>query len=435
LSDPQTLRLEPSMLITEEEIDRCLAALEDVCTKLQAHDAVGLTRYFIDGPEPAHDDRTRVTSDTKFFIYDEPPYWQRELDPPPIKAGWLFHMIDADDLITLEPAAAALSYGERERFLRHFAPRSNPMVMSSFDVQSTTGARVRFYAIALPFTSNQMKQWLDDADFFRVRHSIDKAIKVARSIGCDVIALGQYTSIVTRNATTLDLPHVGLTTGNSYTIALALEAIERAVRERGLDQASATLAIVGASGNIGQTCAEILAPRFRRTVLLGSSKPSAHRRLCSLVERLPRAEIDSDKTSLRDAEVVLAATNAPLPFLAADVFHEGAVVCDLSVPAAVHPDVRMVRPDVLVIGGGIARLPFGEAHGIPGLPLPAGQVYGCMAETMLLGLEGVRDATFTGNLPAEHVYRLAAMAKRHGFALAEYKTHATMQSAKGAVQI
>jgi len=42
-----------------------------------------------------------------------------------------------------------------------------------------------------------------------------------------------------------------------------------------------------------------------------------------------------------------------------------------------------------------------------------------MAETMLLGLEGVRDETYTGVLPAEHVFRLAAMPKRHGFALAE----------------
>jgi predicted amino acid dehydrogenase len=58
-----------------------------------------------------------------------------------------------------------------------------------------------------------------------------------------------------------------------------------------------------------------------------------------------------------------------------------------------------------------------------------------MAETMLLGLEGVRDATFTGNLPAEHVFRLGAMAKRHGFALAEYKTHATMGTPKGAVGV
>jgi hypothetical protein len=44
-------------------------------------------------------------------------------------------------------------------------------------VHSTTGAKVRLYAIALPFTSNRMKQWLDKANFFRVRHSIDTLFK------------------------------------------------------------------------------------------------------------------------------------------------------------------------------------------------------------------------------------------------------------------
>ena len=426
LSDPQTLRLEPSFLITDGEIDRCIAALEDVCVKLRAHDAVALTRYFIEGRENHDHDRTRVTSDTKFLIYDEPPYWQRELDPPPLKVAWMFHLIDADDFLSLEPDARRLSFAERERYLRHFAPRANPVVASSFDVRSTTGARVRFYAIVLPFTSRQMKQWLDDQDFFRVRHSIDKAIKVARFIGCDVIALGQYTSIVTRNATTLQLPEIGLTTGNSYTIALALEAIDRAMEERGLDPSAATLAIVGASGNIGQTCAEILAPRFGQTVLLGSQSPSAVRRLARLQGRVPRARTATDPSAIAAAHVVLAAANAPEPFLGADHFGPDAIVCDLSVPAAVRQDVRNVRPDLLLIGGGIARLPFGEDHGIPGFPLPAGQVYGCMAEALLLGLEGVRDATFTGILPAEHVTRLGAMAKRHGFTLAEYKTHLTM---------
>ena len=113
-------------------------------------------------------------------------------------------------------------------------------------------------------------------------------------------------------------------------------------------------------------------------------------------------------------------------FLPGGIFGPNAIVCDLSVPAAVRPDVRELRSDLQLMNGGIARLPFGENHGIIGFPLPPGQVYGCMAETMLLGLEGVRDATYTGMLPAEHVYRLAAMAKRHGFALADYKTHATI---------
>ncbi len=425
LSDPQTIRLEPSLVIDDREIDRFIAALEDVCDKLRRHDVIGLTRYFIEGPD-RRSDSTRVASDAKYVIYEEPSYWKRELDPPPIKVAWLFHLMNADDLTSLEPGAADLSADERERYLRHFGPRSNPIVMSSVDVRSVTGATVRFYAILLPHTSRQMKEALEDHDFFRVRHSIDKAVTVARHIGCDVIALGQYTSIVTRNATTFNLPHIGVTTGNSYTIALALDAIAHARQARGVDAAGATLAVVGASGNIGQTCAEILATHYGRTILVGSNKPSAMRRLAELQARVPRAEIATDPAAVAQADVVLAATNAPDPCLFADHFAKNAIVCDLSVPAAVSRDVRVLRPDVLVLNGGIARLPFGEDHGIIGFPLPAGQVYGCMGETMLLGLEGVRDATFTGTLPVENVFRLKAMADRHGFALAEYKVQSTM---------
>ena len=50
-----------------------------------------------------------MTFDTKFYIHDEPAYWQRELDPPPIKVAWLFHMIDADNLISLEPESARIT--------------------------------------------------------------------------------------------------------------------------------------------------------------------------------------------------------------------------------------------------------------------------------------------------------------------------------------
>lgn len=425
LSDPQTIRLEPSLIIEDAEIDRVVGALEDVCEKLRRRDVIGLTRYFIEGPH-RDTDSTRVTSDAKYVIYEEPAYWKRELNPPPIRVAWLFHLINADDLVKLEPGAAGLTPDERVRYLHHFGPRSNPIVMSSVDVRSITGSTVRFYAILLPHTSQQMKQALEKGDYFRVRHSIDKAITVARHIGCDVIALGQYTSIVTRNATTFSLPEIGVTTGNSYTISLAIDAITHACAERGVSADNSTLVVVGAAGNIGQTCAEILGPQFQRTILVGSDKPGALRRLAELAARIPRAEISTEHAAVAQGHAVLTATNAPEPYLSAEHFAREAIVCDLSVPAAVKGEVRSIRPDVLVVNGGIARLPFGENHGIVDFPLPAGQVYGCMGETLLLGLEGIRDATFTGTLPVENVVRLKAMADRHGFALADYKLAPTM---------
>jgi predicted amino acid dehydrogenase len=113
------------------------------------------------------------------------------------------------------------------------------------------------------------------------------------------------------------------------------------------------------------------------------------------------------------------AVDAPLPVteLAAQ-----AIVCDLSVPASLPGEAAGRRPDVRFIRGGMAALPFGEDLEILNYPLPVGQVYGCMAEAMLLGWEGVRDTAFTGPLSPAHVARVAAMAARHGLELADYRS-------------
>ena len=426
LSDPQTIRLEPSLMIDDSEIDRFIVALEDVCGKLRTQDVIGLTRYFIHGP-----DRQKVAapvaSEAKYVIYEEAPYWKRELDPPSIRVAWLFHLMNADDLITLEPGANSLTADERERYLRHFAPRSNPVVMSSVDVRSVTGATVRFYAILLPHTSRQMKQALEDHDFFRVRHSIDKAVTVARHIGCDVIALGQYNSIVTRNATTFALPDIGVTTGKQLydrpgdrrhrPCAPGARDRRRGVNARG-------------GGRVGQHRPDVCGDSGARS-MAGPCWSAATRRAhgggsvsskrgCPAPRSRPTRWPSRRATSCSRRPTLPSRTCRPsiLPRT------RSSAICPY--PAAVKRDVRSLRPDVLVLNGGIARLPFGENHGIIGFPLPAGQVYGCMGETMLLGLEGVRDATFTGTLPAENVVRLKAMADRHGFALADYKVAPTM---------
>ena len=89
--------------------------------------------------------------------------------------------------------------------------------------------------------------------------------------------------------------------------------------------------------------------------------------------------------------------------LGAAHFAKNAIVCDVSVPPSVKPDTGTIRPDLAIIKGGIVRLPYGEDLEIVGFPLPPGQTYGCMAEGILLGFEGVRDTTFTGSLTPNQV--------------------------------
>jgi len=62
--------------------------------------------------------------------------------------------------------------------------------------------------------------------------------------------------------------------------------------------------------------------------------------------------------------------NSPEPLIHSEHLGTGPVIiCDISVPSDVAPDVVQQRPDVVVIHGGIVRLPLNENFVIAGLPL------------------------------------------------------------------
>jgi len=421
LSDPFTLRLQPSAFIRNDQIDRFLGAMGDVCHRLCENDAVGLTEYLTERGVSACDEPASVQTDWNFFAYNADRFHQRQRSTPSARVAWLCHLIDADDLTALEPAFGNLSFEKRQNFLDHFGPRASPVVMSAVDVRSRTGEKVRLYPILLPVTSRWIKRRIDARQHRFVQTLIQKGVDVARSLGCSMVSLGQYTSIVTHNGRGLASFDMGLTTGNSYAIAVAIQAIQRAQTQRGCDPADLVLAVAGAAGNIGRTCAEILAPCYRRAILLGTNTPESWARLQECAKRTPNAEITTDLSAVASAEVVIAAMNSVDMPLGPAHFAENAIVCDVSVPPSVRPDTGTDRPDLTIIKGGIVRLPYDEDLEFVGFPLPPGQTYGCMAEGILLGFEGVRDATFTGSLTPNQVRRIEVIAKRHGFELADYK--------------
>lgn len=428
LSDRFTLRLEPSALISTGEMDRFLGAMESVCACLASDDALGFTRFLTDGIAISATAHGLARSDEKFIAYDEPRFRERQRHSPRVKVAWLCHLIDADDVLSLEPPFADLTFQEREDYMQHIVSRGSPVVMSAVDIRSITGNEVRLYPILLPFTSSWVKRLLDGGHLAMPQALVQKGIALARSLDCQMVSLGQYTSIVTHNGTRAVSNGIGITSGNSYAIALAIQAIERAHRETGRVPSEAVLVVAGAAGNIGRTCAEILAPRYQRTILLGSNRPGSWQRLREFSRRIPNAITTTDLDLVREGHTVVASLNAVGAPLASDHFSRNAIVCDLSVPSSLRPEVTAERLDLLIIKGGIVSLPFGEDLEIIGFPLPRGQTYGCMAEAMLLGFEGVRDSTFTGTLTAEHVVRVTAMAARHGFELADYKRSCVLGS-------
>jgi hypothetical protein len=118
---------------------------------------------------------------------------------------------------------------------------------------------------------------------------------------------------------------------------------------------------------------------------------------------------------LPSADLVVTCTSAVGRLVTPQTLKRGAVVCDISRPTNVDPEVRSGRPDVTVIDGGVVRLPGGGPLGLS-TDLGPGLAYACMAETMMLALEQRYVSSSLGvNLSLDQLRDMEELARRHGF--------------------
>jgi predicted amino acid dehydrogenase len=213
----------------------------------------------------------------------------------------------------------------------------------------------------------------------------------------------------------LDIP---VTTGNSLTVALAVEALEKVAQGRSVRLETAAAAVVGATGSIGATCAELLAPLVERLVLIGRREvrlAQARARVEAAGAR--RVHTSTDVRDVGEADLVLSATNSTRPIIQPQHLKQGAIVCDVALPQDVSPRVERERGDVLVIEGGVVDVP-GEVNFHFDFGLPPGKAYACMAEAMILALEGRYESYSLGKqVRVERAHEIAHLARKHGFSV------------------
>ncbi|MDP3014349.1 MAG: NAD(P)H-binding protein, partial [Candidatus Subteraquimicrobiales bacterium] len=187
-----------------------------------------------------------------------------------------------------------------------------------------------------------------------------------------------------------------------------------------IDLKNACLAVVGATGSIGGACAQILAPEVGKVRLVGRNKE----RLTQVTEKvrtLTSAEViatDDISASLREADIVITVTGAIDCVIHPEDIKRGAVVCDVARPRDVSKLVSEVRNDVLVIDGGVVKVP-GEVNFNFNFGLPKGMAEGCMAETMILTLEKrYENYTLGKDISIRKAKEMNELAKKHGFKVA-----------------
>jgi predicted amino acid dehydrogenase len=96
----------------------------------------------------------------------------------------------------------------------------------------------------------------------------------------------------------------------------------------------------------------------------------------------------------------------------------GCVITDVARPLDLSADDVAKRPDVLVIESGEIELP-GDDVRMKDIGLPAGVAYACLAETVVLALEGrYEDFTVGRSIEWAKVKEIYKLGLKHGMQLA-----------------
>lgn len=343
--------------------------------------------------------------------------------------AFIIHPITVRDAARRYPIAKYVPEGLIKWFLR----RKGPVLMSELTkITAKNGATTEGWFIACPLTPEMM---LNELTTDEVYARIGDCVNYAAELGADIVGLGAFTAVVGDGGVTIakNAP-IAITTGNSYTVATAIEGTLKACALLNVDLSKATLAVVGATGSIGKTCARMLGRKFGRTIVVGRDEA----RTRAVAEEIGIGEPTTNIEDIRQADAIITVTSSDAPVILPEHLKIGAIVCDVARPRDVSLRVGKERPDVLVIEGGVVAVPgkpdFGFKFGFP-----PGTAYACMSETMMLALEGRAESFTLGkDVSEEQVEETLEMAERLGFELDGFRSferavdNATIERVKNA---
>ncbi len=285
---------------------------------------------------------------------------------------------------------------------------------------AATQEKIEGWFVACPLTPQRMMNLPPQT----VYKKIIQTGKLAQKKGAKLLGLGAFTSVVGDAGLTIASKlAIPVTTGDSYTIAVAVEAIVKAARLMDVDLNQATGAVVGATGAIGSVCAQLLAKSVPHLLLLGRRIDALNNVKYSIEENTPtQVHISNTMEDLRQADVIITVSSAIDSIIQPQHLKSGAVICDVARPRDVSRQVVEERKDILVIEGGMVEVP-GNANFNFDFGFPPKMVYACMAETMILALEGrYENFTIGRNISLEQVTEIASLAKKHGFKLGGFRS-------------
>ena len=291
-------------------------------------------------------------------------------------------------------------------------------------IRSPTGDEAEGWLITVGGTP---KQIMSHGPEFTYRQLL-QAAEQAKRMGAQIMGLGAFTKVVgDAGITVAKRAPIPITTGNSYSASGALWAAHDAVKRLGLvdigpsGKMQGKAMVVGATGAIGSVCARLLAKAVDDLYLVSPESAKLLALKESIEQETPGARVfvttHTDR-DLPDMDMIVTATSgAGKRVLDIMSVKPGCVITDVARPLDIPASDVAKRPDVLVIESGEIQLP-GEVR-MKDIGLPPGVAYACLAETIVLTLEGrFENFTLGRNIEWEKVREIYKAGLRHGMKLA-----------------
>ncbi|MCB0712515.1 MAG: hypothetical protein KDD67_09315 [Ignavibacteriae bacterium] len=260
----------------------------------------------------------------------------------------------------------------------------------------------------------------------KVMPKIEAAVNKAVELGAEIVGLGALTATVAKGGTLLkNRKDIAVTNGNAYTAWMTFEGIKRLMNE--FPTHNPTIAFVGATGSVGSSVVELVAESDLTVnmTLVARDMPRLH----ALADKVHRTDawtnvkVSNSIDAVKDADLIVLMTSSADCLLKSEHLKPGAIVLDDTQPRNTDPNLTLERPDVLIVDGGLVAVPGVEINAHIGLP--GGHAYACLAETMLLALNGHEGHFSLGNPTRDQVDTIASTARRFrhlGFELASLRS-------------
>ncbi|BAZ67519.1 MAG: long-chain acyl-[acyl-carrier-protein] reductase [Pelatocladus maniniholoensis HA4357-MV3] len=327
-------------------------------------------------------------------------------------------------LTSLEHAQAVardLGYPEYADQGLDFWCSAPPQIVDHITVTSVTGQKIEGKYVESCF----LPEMLATRRIKAATRKILNAMALAQKHDIDITALGGFSSIIFENfnleqfkqVRNIELEFERFTTGNTHTAYIICRQVEQASKQLGIELSNATVAVCGATGDIGSAvCRWLDAKTDVKDLLLIARNQE---RLTNLQAELGRGKILALEEALPLADIIVWVASMPKGMeIDPTELKKPCLLIDGGYPKNLATKIQ--HPDVYVLNGGIVEHSLDidwKIMKIVNMDVPERQLFACFAESMLLEFEKLHTNFSWGRnqITVEKMEQIGQVSVKHGF--------------------